>query len=159
MALDVLNDLRRRVAMWDLSPAQPRALVPEWQFKLLPGYTGQRHEYSFVVELINNGPTLVTGWRAELDFPSEYLENVDRSQPFQRFTTSDHDFSSEVGRIFPGGRLQIFSIRYFVTNANWPDAPGWPGRPHIAPSVRIRVFADNSSPIEEEISMRKLNSF
>lgn len=156
---EVLQDLRTRIRTWDLSSPLPRALVPEWRFKLLPGYTGERHVYSFIVELVNNGPAIVTDWRAELIFPSEYLENVDRSEAFHTITTSDRDFSSEAGRIFPGGRLQVFSIRYVVTHSNWPDDPGWPGRPHIAPSVKVRVFAGNSPPIEEEISMRQLNNF
>jgi len=153
---DVLADLRRQVGGWKLVAVSTASLIARWEWKLQPGYTGERHEYKFSVQLYNNANALIDQWKVELWFPSSFIEDADRSQPFIYRTDSDANYSGEAKRIWPGARLPVFTVSYVVTNGNWP---GWLEAPRKAPTVRIRVSTASAQPWEEEISMMDIQEF
>ena len=155
---EVMSDLRTRVGAWNLSPASTAPLIARWDWKRQPGSTGQRHEYKFSVELYNNGSSLIDQWQVELWFPSEFVENADRSEPFVYKSDNDAHYAADAKRIWPGGRLPVFTVPYFVTHANWPNAPRW-GRSYVQPSVRIKVSTADALAWEEEIAMRDIQEF
>jgi hypothetical protein len=156
---EVLKDLRERIKSWALAPARPQSLVAEWEWKLQHPYTGERHPYKFFVNLFNNGSVMVDQWQADLWFPSLYVEGADTREPFIHHTDNDTNYSPHAKRIWPGARLPLFNVDYVITNANWPDRPGWPGKPYVPPKVRIRVSTANAPPWEAEISAKDIQNF
>jgi hypothetical protein len=153
---DVLADLRNQVAGWKLSATSTAPLIARWEWKLQPGYTGERHEYKFSVQLYNNRNALIDQWKVELWFPSSFIEHADRSQPFVYHSDADTNYSGDAKRIWPGARLPVFTVSYVVTDGNWP---GWLEAPRQAPKVRIRVSTANAQPWEEEISIMDIQKF
>ncbi len=153
---DVLADLRKQVAGWKLSAVPSASLIARWDWKLQPGYTGERHEYKFSVQLYNNSNALIDQWKVELRFLSSFIEGADPSEPFFYQTDADTNYSGDAKRIWPGARLPVFTVSYFVTNGNWP---GWLEDPQQAPKVRIRVSTASAQPWEEEFSFMDIQQF
>jgi len=155
-ASDVLADLRRQVVQWEMQTVSIAPLIALWEWKLLPGYTGQRHEYKFSVQLYNNSTTLIDQWKVELWFPSLFIESADYSQPFIYQSDADTNYSADAKRIWPGDRFPVFTVSYVVTYSKWP---GGLEAPREAPKVRIRVSTANAKQWEEEISMINIQKF
>ena len=153
---DVLADLPRQVAEWKLLAVSTAPLIARWEWKLQPGYTGERHDYRFSVQLYNNGNALIDQWKVEMWFPSSFIEHADRSQPFVYNSDADTNYLGDAKRIWPGSRLPVFTVAYVVTDGNWP---GWLEVPREGPKVRIRVSTANAQPWEEEISMTDVQEF
>ena len=156
---EVLIDLRARVPEWVLLPRPDAPLIAQWNWKLQPGYTGDRHEYVFHVELYNSSEEMIDQWKAEIWFPTAFIENADPSEDFVHKTDNDTHYAPDAKRIFPGTSLSVFKIPYVVTNKNWPGRLGWPGRPVVPPKVRIRVSTARGRPWEEEISTKDIQNF
>ena len=152
---DVLDDLRNQVSSWKLLATPTAPLIAHWGWKLLPNYTGDRHDYMFSVQLYNNSIALIDQWKAELWFPSSFIENAD-SRPTVYRSTSDINYTEDDKRIWPGTSLPVFTVSYVVTNDNWP---GWTESPGKIPKVRIRVSTANAQPWEEEISIMDIQMF
>ena len=152
---DVLEDLRNLVPRWKLLATSTAPLIAHWDWKLLPGYTGEWHDYKLSVQLYNNSIALIDQWKAELWFPSSFVEHAD-SQPLVYQSDSDINRSEDTKRIRPGTSLPVFTISYVVTNGNWP---GWSDHPGKIPKVRIRVSTANAQPWEEEISIMDIQQF
>lgn len=154
---DVLADLPRQIAGWQILVPSSPPLVAQWNWKRLPGYTGERHEYMFSVELINKGNNMIDVWKADLWFPSAFIQGADRSQPFVHRTIAETNFDGDAKRIWPDEHKTAFAVPYFVTNANWP------GRHHLTqqqpPNVKIRVSTPSSQPWEQEISIMDIQKF
>ena len=89
---DVLGDLRKQVSGWELLAVSTAPLIARWKWKLQPGYTGDRHEYKFSVQLYNNGNAMIDQWKVELWFSSSFIEKADRSQPFVYQSDSDTNY-------------------------------------------------------------------
>jgi len=121
---DVLRDLRARVPAWNLVPRPNAPLIARWNWKLQPGYTGERHEYLFHVELYNSSDEMIDQWKVEIWFPAAFIENADSSGEFVHKISSDTNYSPDAKRIFPGRSLSVFRIPYVVTHANWPGDEG-----------------------------------
>ena len=153
---DVLADLRKQVVGWKLTAVTTAPLIARWESKLQSDYTGERHEYKLSVELYNNSNALIDQWKVELWFPSAFIENADHSQPFVYQSDADTNYSGDTKRIWPGGRLPVFTVSYVVTGANWP---GWRGAPRDGPKVRIRVSSAIAQPGEEEIPIMDIQEF
>ena len=62
---DVITHLRTSVVEWNLSPSTTSPLIPQWSWKLLPGATGEHHEYQFSVDLYNNGSSMIDKWQVD----------------------------------------------------------------------------------------------
>ena len=154
--IEVLADLRSQVSGWKLSATSTAPLIARWDWKLQPGYTGHRHDYKFSVQLYNNGNTMIDQWKVELWFPSSFIEQADRSQPFVHYSDTDTNYSGDAKLIWPGSRLPVLTVSYVVTDGNWP---GWMDNPRNAPKVRIRVSTANAQPWEEEISIMGIQKF
>jgi hypothetical protein len=102
---------------------------------------------------------LIDQWNVEMWFPSMFIENADHSQPFVHKSDNDTRYAPDAKRIWPGERLHVFTVPYFVTHANWPGAPSWVGRSDVPPKIRIKVSTANAPPWEEEISMQDIQNF
>jgi hypothetical protein len=67
-------------------------LEPKFTYRLLPGYTGQLHEYEMHIELINKGTMLINLFRLEVSFPAEVLVSehgcVHKETFFENIVTS-----------------------------------------------------------------------
>jgi len=153
---EVLADLPKQVAKWELQPFPTAPLIARWRWKLQPGYTGERHEYKLSVELYNNSNDLIDQWKFELWFPSSFIEHADQSQPFVYHSDSDTNHSGDDKRLWPGIGLPVIAVTYVVTNANWP---GWLEAPSPTPKVRLRVLTANAKPWEEEIPLMEIQQF
>ncbi len=156
---EVISDIRTRVAGWNLSVVRPPSLIAEVEYRHHGPYTGDRHPYKFLVNLFNNGPTMIDQWFAEMWFPSVYVESADGSEPFIYQSDNDTNYSAHAKRIWPGARLPIFDIDYVITHKNWPGEPGWPGRPYVPPKVRVKVSSASAPPWELEISAKDIQNF
>ncbi len=146
---DIITNLKASVPAWNLSPSSASPLIPRWSWKLLPGATGERHEYQFSVDLYNNSRSLIDQWQVDVWFPSNYLSNSD----FKHMRVSDIDYSLEDKRIWPHCSLHVITVPYFVTNANWSEIED-PER-----KIKLRVVTDGNDPYEEEILMNRINKF
>lgn len=153
---EVLADLQRRVAGWQLETVSTAPLIARWQWKRQPESTGARHEYRLSVELYNNSNAVIDQWKVELWFPSEFIEQADYSQAFVHRSDDDTKYSGDAKRIWPGVGRPVFTIPYVVTNRNWP---GWLDVPHEGPKARIRVLTANAQPWEEKISIMDIQQF
>jgi len=156
---DVLEDLRQRVKSWDLTLAGRRSLIANTRWiHSAPPETG-RHVYKLFIDLVNNGLEKIDEWKAEVWFPSEYIEGADRTQEFVYLRESDTDYSEEARRIWPGDPPRpAFNIDYFVNNENWPGRPLWPGEKRAERQVRLRV-SGGDQPWERTIPIRALQNF
>ena len=147
---DVISDLRTHLVAWKLSlPPSTAPLIPRWSWKLLPGSTGNHHEYEFSLDLYNNSASLIDKWQVDVCFPSTYINN----SAYEDIKTSDLDYSSETKRIWPASSLHVLTVPYFVTNANWPELIKTP------PKVKIKVVTEKAPPLEEEILMKDIQKF
>ncbi|HXI25557.1 MAG TPA: hypothetical protein VNG71_16950 [Pyrinomonadaceae bacterium] len=153
---EVLADLRKRVKSWAVEATSPQPLQAEWRFEYLRPPASDRHDYRLTVELVNTGSSVIAEWMAEVWFPSQFMEGARSSEGFKRFRTDDSEKYATSKRIFPGDRLRVFGIQYFVTNENWP---GWYEGERPMPTVRIRVSAANQKPWQVEIPFMKIQHF
>ena len=149
---DILSDLRDRIKTWNLFPSSTAPLIPRWNWNLRPGYTGERHEYEFCVELYNNSPEMINIWQVDICFPSEFINLPDTSDSLVHITISDSDYTENDKRIWPNTSMHVHTQRYFVTESNWPDGPN-------PPNVRIKVSTAKAPFYEEEISMWDIQRF
>lgn len=154
---DVLSDLSKQVAQWTILPVATAPLIARWGWKLIPGYTGERHQYRFSVQLHNTSNQLIEQWKVELLFPSSFIENADRSQRFVSMNVADTNYKGDEKRIWPGDSKPVLAVPYVVTNANWPGWNRIPNEP--PPKVRLRVLTANAPPWEEEISIMEIQKF
>jgi hypothetical protein len=155
---DVLTDLTQRVSLWQLPPVAGHSLIAEWEQRNVQ-ITGSRHDYKLLVNLLNNGTVKPDDWRIELWFPSEFLEGKDRSQPYVHFYDDNSRHDGTTSRLYPGDKLLVFDIDYYVDNYNWPGKPLWPGQTKRELTLRIRVCSEDMKPWEEEVPMSDLENF
>ena len=141
---EVLNDLGARLQTWNLDAANLHSVVAEWKSEDLR-ITQDRHDYRLRVNLLNNGTTQVTEWRAELQFPTAFLENVNRSVEYLRTVKHDSDWSENQKRLYPGDRIEVFNLPYYVDNSNWIGGVSQREGQRSNPSVFIRVWSGTAS--------------
>ncbi len=155
---EVLIDLGTRIQGWNLEAANSHPVVAEWRFETL-NTTQDRHDYRFRVDLLNNGPTKVTEWRAELQFPTAFLENVDRSNEYLRIVKHDSDWSENQKRLYPGDRIEVFNLPYYVDMSNWKGGLYRGEGRRSDPTVLIRVWSGETEPWVTEIPISQLERF
>ena len=153
---DVLADLEQRIYGWELISTPKAPLIPRWDWKLNPGYTGERHEYKLSVQLYNNSNAIIDQWKVEMWFPSSFIEKADQSKPHVYQSNNDTNYTEDTKRIWPGASLPVLTVSYYITNENWP---GWLDDPSKAPNVRILVSTANALPLEENISIMNIQKF
>lgn len=158
-AQEVLNDLRMRVATWQLTPVTARSLVVEWERQNVR-IRSERHDYELSIDLHNNGSQTIDDWRVEVRFPIAHLvANAGRSLEYQEFRRTETDYPADKRRLYPGDRLRVFEIDYYVDQSNWPGAPVWPGQREQKRMVQIRVSASDMKPRDVTIPMSELENF
>jgi hypothetical protein len=155
---DVLADLSRRLSSWNLITAGRKSLIGQWRWLHRLPPKEDRHEYTLVVELVNNGFDMIDQWKAEIWFPSEYINRGDKNREFEYQCDTDTNYTPEYRRIWPGDEPRpTFAINYFVDAGNWPNRPRWPnGRSER--SVRIKISGGDHA-WERDIPMRDLQEF
>jgi hypothetical protein len=156
---DVLKDLRERVKRWNLTITARRSLSAQWRsIRTRPAET-HRHEHRLGVSLVNDGLEKIDEWKAEIWFPSEYIDGADRAQEFFYQADTDTNYALEHRRIWPGDSPRpTFQIDYYVDNKNWSDRPLWPDEKRAERFVRIRVSGGDRV-WEEKIPMKELEDF
>ncbi|HXH38759.1 MAG TPA: hypothetical protein VNN08_09045 [Thermoanaerobaculia bacterium] len=156
---DVLGDLQHRLKSWRLTSAGRKSLIARWRSTRNRPPETDRHEHLFLVELVNNGLEKIDEWKAEIWFPSEYVQGADPHEEFVYQFDSDTNYSAEYRRIWPGNEpRQVFAINYFIDRNNWPNRPLWPGEERVERFVRLRVMG-GEQPWEESIPMKLLQDF
>lgn len=133
-----------------------QSLQAEWKWKFTKPYTGERHDYRLNIHLVNTATSIVNSWRAEVWFPSQFIDDLRGNGPFVYFDVDDSKYSESGKRIWPDGRLRVHQIDYFVNGNNWP---GWDERERAMPVVRIRVSAAGQRAWEMTIPFMKLQNF
>ncbi len=134
-------------------------LVADTRHEIQRPFTGERHDYKLFVDLVNLGSTMIDQWHIDVWFPSSLIEGSDTTLKEVHYSDNDTNYEAGKKRVWPGRRLRVLEIDYFVTHANWPGDPGWPGRPSEAPKVRISVSSVDAPPWEHEISSRDIENF
>lgn len=158
-ASEVVADLRLRIGRWSLAPVNTSSLTAETSYELQHPYNGSYHPYKFSVELINNSTTLVDVWQIDLWFPSVYIEGSDPAQPYVRYTKSEMDYSPPDRRLWPGRRLKVFEIDYYINLKNWPGQSGWPNATHVLLPIRVLVSSADAPLWEREISPKDVQNY
>ncbi len=156
-ANEVLDDLRERVATWNLTAAPTYSLVAEYHYRTVL-QTSERHEYRFCVFLHNTGTKTINHWRARVQFPTAYLNLVNESghrvAKREEHTTYEIDEARSNGaRFYPGDRKNIWEIGYHVDDSNRPE-----NLPTV-PQVLITVWTEGAAPWTKEIPMSELEQF
>ena len=130
--------------------------------KLHYPYTGERHEYTLLIEIENKGPSKVSDFRVDVWFPKQFLDVVSYALEVPQEETETHklirrshvQFSNrDHGPLYTGDVRRDDLIEYSVTgeryhNAHLMDLP-----------VRVIVFADGMDPIRVEKPLRSLQEF
>ena len=159
---EIIADLRSKIPKWKLVSNASQSLAAEWKHKLLPGYTGKRHEYDLTVQVHNPGTKMVDTWRIEVKFPAQFIDGPQgpgKPGQFIIYKMDDSTVPPVKKRLWPNSVLEVFKIRYFVTDNNWPGDPG-EYDPHSAfQSVQITVSTVEGTPWIESIPMYKIENF
>jgi len=149
----VITDLRERIGNWSLAVPVTQSLIAEWKYETLRE-TQQRHDYRLRVTLRNTGTTMLDDWRAEVHFPTMFLEGVNQSEDYKITEENDSPYSDSFKRFYPGDQKQMFNIAYYVDESNWHD-----GSDELRPPVLIKLWSGDMEPWEAVIPMSKLERF
>jgi hypothetical protein len=150
---EVLKDFKARLGTWKLEVPRPYSLVAEWRFEKVR-IDGKRHDYRFLVDLLNNGAVQVTDWKLRVEFPREFLnDSGGRGDHVEEESDTLH--SPTFSRLYPGQRRDsIISLDYYVDDSNWPGHGSGP-EPHI----KIILWSGDMPPSLQKIPMSQLNIF
>lgn len=118
---DVIEHLRSILPTWQAAKAQlslDLALIYEKKNNI----TSNRHDYTLVVLLTNNGGQPVDDWHIDLEFPRALLEHPEQDRHFvgarsnkicSFFRVKQFDHGTV---LYPGDTLRAIAIDYFVDN-------------------------------------------
>ena len=143
---EVLTDFRARISTWQLNA--PHSVAPAWRWEAVQR-TGDRHDYRFTVDLINNGAVRVEDWRVRVEFPQRFVDGV------SSVVEEDSErLSAPTARMYPGDRRpSIITVPYYVDRENFDsiDAPD--------AVAKVFVWSGDMAPLLREIPISKLNEF
>jgi hypothetical protein len=110
--------------------------------KLHPGYTGDRHEYTLVVEIENVGTRKISDYQVDILFPKVFLDierysfEVEESNTHKLIRRVAAHFAKHPSGLYPGNILIDQLIKYSVDHQRY-SSDYWMKQP-----VEVTVFAD-----------------
>jgi hypothetical protein len=139
-------------------PTTPVSLIAEWQRRDVR-IESDRHDYRLLIDLHNTGSKKIDEWRIQVWFPNAFVSDAKTKLEHKLIERDNGNYSDRTKRLYPGDRLQVLDIDYFVNHGNWPSGPFVTEEERREWQVRIRVSADDMQPWETEIPMAELQNF
>jgi hypothetical protein len=139
-------------------PPKAVSLIAEWQRRDI-NISSDHHDYRLLVDLVNNGSSKIDDWRIQVWFPEAFLPESNTRNGVKLLEDYDGNYSDRAKRIYPGDRLHVFDIDYFVEHANWPANPSLPDWTRRSWVVRVKVCAGDMQPWEITIPMAQIQNF
>ncbi|HEX7154356.1 MAG TPA: TIR domain-containing protein [Thermoanaerobaculia bacterium] len=133
------------------------SLIAQWRRRDV-SITTDRHDYRLLIDLFNAGK-MVDEWRVQVWLPNAFLPGATEKSGETMFEAYDGDYSDRTKRLYPGDRINVLDVEYFVDHKNWPNDPFIPPERKRLLRLRVRVSADEMEPLEMEIPMADLQNF
>ena len=156
-----------RLEDWEIRELMNRATQAKAVLKIdnvvvsMGGQRGERHSYTLVVQLKNEGAVRIASWKVAVDFPKAFLSAVPvgreveiRDPPTPNYralrvvvTNIDH------GPLFPDDIASVCELQWYVDEQLYDLAE------REAQAIRWEVFADNLPPDRGELLIRNTHKF